>query len=128
MHFFFSKHKSIFDDMETYEIRCRDEDYAGFRLIFMYDDGIERIVDLSEYLQNLEQMEVPQTSQANVLDSLEDDKKLDPARKFQFDYGSSVSMVDRFPEAAILEKNDDQCLSFAPGEGKFSENILFSQN
>ena len=38
-------------------------------------------------------------------------------------------MVDKYPEAALVESpEDNQCLSFAPGEGKVPENILLTEN
>ena len=37
-------------------------------------------------------------------------------------------MVDNYPEAALPEVDSGNCISFARGEGKISENILSSEN
>ena len=93
-----------------------------------YDNGIERIVDLKEYLDNMEKMDTKIIDQTDNSESAENDKEQDPARKFQFNYDSSVCLTDRFPEAAIIENKDENCLSFAPGEGKIPENILLTKD
>ena len=51
-------------------------------------------------------------------------------RKYQFDYDTSVCLVDKFPEAALPEPAGDNVnqIAFAPGEGKIPENILTTKN
>ena len=126
----------FFDGIDEYEKRCKESDPKGYDLIFVYEDGIEKIVDIDEYLQNLEKTAQGGNNTSgkeneciNYEDDEEEDKKKDPARKFQFDYDKSVCMVDKFPEAAVTDKLEDQKgLAFAPGEGKIPENILMTDN
>ena len=49
------KHPSylFFDELEEYEERCLQTDPIGHNLVFVYEDGIEKIVDLDEYLNGL---------------------------------------------------------------------------
>ena len=44
--------------------------------------------------------------------------------KFQFDYDTSVCLVDKFPEATAPDQVNSVTnqISFAPGEGKIPEN------
>ena len=77
-------------------------------------------------------MNIP--NNVNELDESEVDEincmKNDPTRKFQFDHDKSVCMVDKFPEAAADDgqRNDNESISFAPGEGKVPENISMTEN
>ena len=127
----------FFDNFEDYEERCRLTDPKGYDLVFVYDDGIEKIVDIDEYIRNLEKIDKTTDKTREIDKETEDPDQLkeidsiknDPIRKYQFDYDKSVCMVDKFPEAAA---NDDQvketeALSFAPGEGKIPENILMTE-
>ena len=132
-----SKHPSYlcFDSITDYEKRCQETDPKGYDLIFVYEDGVEKIVDIDEYLKKRSEAENGTNTVCSVEEEEkeeeeeEKDKKKDPARKFQFQYDKSVCMVDKFPEAAVTENNEDsQCLSFAPGEGKIPENILMTDN
>ena len=49
------KHPSylFYDEFDDYERRCEEDDPVGHRLIFVYEDGIEKIVDIDEYLKKL---------------------------------------------------------------------------
>ena len=127
----------FYDGINEYENRCKETDPKGFDLIFVYEDGIEKIVDIEEYLENLakkdEDLKIEKKKDLNEsVDKLkeeQEDKDKDPARKFQFDYDKSVCMVDKFPEAAVKEVSEDsKGLAFAPGEGKIPENILMTEN
>ena len=121
----------FFDDIDVYESRCNEEDPKSHNLVFVYEDGIEKIVDIDEYMENLlknEKNKLEDGKEKTELDDKEDDKKNDPARKFQFDYDKSVCMVDKYPEAAVSENLDDGCHAFAPGEGKVPENILMTDD
>ena len=128
------KHPSYlcFDGLDEYEERCRKDDPTGFDLVFVYEDGIEKIVEIDEYLKSLQKQDkekVEMDINIPLTDSEDEDeldKQKDPARKFQFQYDRSVCMADKFPEAAIVE--DTSCMSFAPGEGKIPENILMTDN
>ena len=137
-----NKHPSylFYDAIDEYEKRCKANDPIGYDLVFVYEDGIEKIVDIDEYLENLKNdPKVPaQISNSKIkadyqeLDELEeiDCIKNDPIKKFQFDYDKSVCMVDKFPEAAVNDTHvkEAETLSFAPGEGKIPENILLTNN
>ena len=69
-------------------------------------------------------------SQGKIVDEDEENIKNDVVRKFQFDYDTSVCLVDKYPEATITEdiSPDSNQLSIAPGEGKKPENILMTKD
>ena len=117
----------FFDQRDEYETRCNLMDPKGYNLIFVYEDGIEKIVDIDEYLENFKVGKTLTEFVTSVNDT-EDDKQNDPARKFQFDYDKSVCMIDKFPEAAVSENQEGKLCSFAPGEGKIPENILMTND
>ena len=50
-----NKHPSyeFFDEIDEYENRCKSTDPAGHNLVFVYEDGIEKIVDIDEYLTTI---------------------------------------------------------------------------
>ena len=137
-----NKHPSylFYDEFANYEKRCEGEDPVGHNLVFVYEDGIDKIVDIDEYLEKLAEnpkcssISVNIPNNANELEQAEVDEmncmKNDPTRKFQFDYDKSVCMVDKFPEAAADDgqRNNGESISFAPGEGKLPENILMTEN
>ena len=126
-----NKHPSylFFDEIEKYEERCQITDPKGHDLVFVVEDGIEKIVDIDEYLENLNNNGKLKITADIDEDFEDDDKKKDPTRKFQFNYEKSVCMVDQFPEAAMNENSKaSQCLAFAPGEGKVPENILMTDD
>ena len=132
-----NKHPSylFFDDLKQYEERCRLTDPKGYDLVFVYDDGIEKIVDIEEYIENLPNVDKT-SDKSSAMDEEDEDHlqeidsiKNDPIRKFQFDYDKSVCMVDKFPEAAMRDDQikESESISFAPGEGKIPENILMTE-
>ena len=41
------------DNLDEYERRCEQDDPTGHNLVFVYEDGIEKIVDIDEYLEKL---------------------------------------------------------------------------
>ena len=91
------------------------------------DTKIDRIVEKAEYEESLQECD----NESENSEQEEDDyKKNDVIRKFQFDYDSSVCLVDKFPEAAVPEDTIEEKnnLSLAPGEGKSPEDILNSKN
>ena len=106
-----------------------EEDPEGFELVFVYDDGIPKIMELTEYRKELSKKgnESEKSTNQDITD-VDDDKERDPTRKFQFDYDRSVCMVDNYPEAALTDTKDGNCISFAPGEGKIPENILMTDD
>ena len=120
----------FYDEIDDYETRCKEDDPIGHNLIFVYQDGIEKIVDIDEYLAKLKsdpklptrslnsqnENENPDPAEQEEIDCL----KNDPTRKFQFDYDKSVCMVDKFPEAALSDGpvKEEQLISVAPEEGK----------
>ena len=79
----------FFDEINDYEKRCQENDPKGYNLLFVYEDGIEKIVDMDEYLEDLQKKDqvLSERSKFDLKENVEeDDKKKDPARKFQFDY------------------------------------------
>ena len=108
------KHPSylFFEELNDYENRCKVSDPLGYDLVFVYEDGIEKIVDIDEYLANLkddqivsfvikkpmETLEVQDTEEVEDIECMQKD----PTRKFQFEYNKSACMVDKFPEAEKL--------------------------
>ena len=119
----------FYDSIDVYENRCQKEDPDGYNLAFVYDDGIPKIMELAEYQQQMCNTEraVKKPEKEDAQDNLADIEQ-DVTRKFQFDYDRSVCMVDNYPEAALSEVNEGDCISFAPGQGKIPENILTSEN
>ena len=49
--------------------------------------------------------------------------KLDPERKFQYDYNKTTSMTNKYPDT-----DSNFTLSFAPAEGKIPTSILKDEN
>ena len=137
----------FYDDFHSYEQRCKSDDPIN-RLIFVNENDVEDIVDLEKYetqrksnvslitrdgiQTQIQEAEAKTEEQAqenldqDEIDEIEYRKK-DPIRKYQIDYGRSVSLVDKFPEANVREDLTDS-ISFAPGEGKTPENILQTKN
>ena len=114
----------FYDDYSSYNSRCKQSE--KLKATIVNDDNVEMIQEKSEYLNYLENN--PDLDQGSDEDE-EEFRKKDVVRKYQFDYDSSVCLVDKFPEAAITEdftpdKSDE--ISFAPGEGKIPESILSS--
>ena len=108
-----------------------DEYVRKLRPLKLYsvdDTQVELIVELQDHIKKLEY----QKERGDDAFSDEDEEyiKNDTIRKFQFDYDTSVCLVDKFPEAALpeLASSDGNHISFAPGEGKIPENILTTKN
>ena len=119
-----SKHPNYdtFDELDAYVKRCHDNDPTGFELVFVFEDGIEKIIELDEYLKRLHKLEkgIEKLCQKEITADVaeENDRKTDPTRKFQFEYDRSVCIVETYPEACLNEDQEGTSLSFAPGEGK----------
>ena len=116
---------TFYDDYNVYKRRCHMDNFT-----FVEDYQIEEIVDKDQYLKSLENSMNKECSEDDSDKEEEEYQKNDNIRKFQFDYDRSVCLVDKFPEAAVIEesvKESDQ-ISFAPGEGKRPENILSSKS
>ena len=113
----------FYDDYKVYQKRCLQT-----RLEFVNDDIIEPIVEMSQFLESINN----ETAKENEENSDEEEvyMKKDVVRKYQFDYDKSVCLVDQFPEAAVPEEDviENNQISFAPGEGKIPENILQTEN
>ena len=130
----------FFSSINEYEFRCQKESSAlqNYKRIHYAEDGIEKILELQEYLAALDSLSIINSEDnidvrtilpeqdVELLDEIEY-ITMDPIRKFQFNYDKSVCLVDKFPEAAIPD-NQVSNISFAPGEGKVPENILQSDN
>ena len=67
---------------------------------FVDDDSAENIMEKDEYKKLLENTREI-ISQGKKIDEDEEYKKNDVVRKFQFDYDTSVCLVDKYPEATI---------------------------
>ena len=108
----------FYDDYNVYVKR-----YQVLKLHPIDDQYIERIIELDEHIKNLEKEKEKSSEEF----SDEDEEYI---RKFQFDYDTSVCLVDKYPEAALKEpaSNGGKDISFAPGEGKIPENILTTKN
>ena len=114
----------FYDDFKLYEKRCQVN-----KLQFVDDEGVENVMEKAEYIKHLEQRSRENNEEDDSDKEEEHYKKNDVVRKFQFDYDRSVCIVDKYPEAGVTEELTDKGqLSFAPGEGKYPENILQAEN
>ena len=131
----------FYDDFNVYKQRCFKEDPTGCKLVF--PEAEHEILDLQEYLDERTRNKVCQNSEGKDITSvLEDDSekeeeekekeeqkeedeyiKLDPVRKFQYDYNKTTCMTNKFPET-----DSKSTLSFAPAEGKIPTSILKDEN
>ena len=41
----------FYDSMDAYEDRCLEQDPEGFESVFVYDDGVPKVMELDEYLK-----------------------------------------------------------------------------
>ena len=116
----------FYDDFNLYEKRCHIWDK---KVKFVNDSSVDTVKEKDEYIKSLEKTS-KELNEENDSDQEEEEyQKNDVVRKFQFDYDRSVCIVDKYPEAAVIEEsNDNDQISFAPGEGKYPENILNSEN
>ena len=116
----------FYDDFNVYEKRCH---ISGKRVQFVNDSSVHTVKEKAEYIKSLEKTSKDLIEKDDSDQEEEEYQKNDVVRKFQFDYDRSVCIVDKYPEAAVREEsnNNDQ-ISFAPGEGKYPENILNSEN
>ena len=91
---------------------------------FKSDDLAEKILDLEDYITELENAEETE-KQEDILNT--EKENIDTIRKYHFNYDNETCIVDRYPEAAATEnKNIDEEneISIAPGEGHKPSNIL----
>ena len=115
---------TFYDDYNMYEKRCKSN-----QIQFVNDDVIYCIKEKDEYLRSLEDSPQDSNNEDDTDKEEEHHQKNNVIRKFQFDYDSSVCIVDKYPEAAVSESmEENEQLSFAPGEGKCPENILKIDN
>ena len=84
-------------------------------------------MELEDYLAALAEKETKDFPNIDTDKEAIDDKNKDPARRYQFEYDRTVCMIDKYPEAAVADDENKDCLSFAPGEGKLPENILMTK-
>ena len=119
----------FFSSKSAFEERCEKDDPFGFNLMYPEyeyleqppNKGSEQIDD--EFEEELIKGEPYESENEEVEQYEEEYRTKDPIRKYQFDYDGSTSMVPKFPEAGSHE-NNNETLSFAPGEGKIPTNIL----
>ena len=108
----------------------QSDNVVGKMKVSVIDDAnVESIVEKLVYEESFK--ECTEDNEGDNSDKEEEDyKKNDVIRKFQFDYDSSVCLVDKFPEAAITDESIEEPnkLSLAPGEGKSPEDILSAKN
>ena len=119
----------FYDDLNTYEKRCLNDDPTGAKLVF--PEAEEEIVELEVYLSELKENEHGIESERDItpqndadesdIDQKEEEElvRKDPIRKFQYDYTKSTCMTNKFPEADF-----GSALDFAPAEGKIPTSIL----
>ena len=137
-------HYTSTQSREDYEIKCRNEDPIGFNIVFgennllhpvpqtlpvqfIPDDSAEQILELSKYLEVIEERDLEKQYLEN-----------DAVRKFQIDYDENICMVERFPEAMQIEgvvlpqeddgDNQNQLHVVAPGEGKTPTDLLYCKD
>ena len=130
-------HYQFYDDINTYENRCKAEDSKGCQLVFVDENEIADVVNIDAYSDKIKEedssksyCEKEGTNKGD--DNSDDDEehylRNDVIRKFQFDYDKSICMTERFPEAVMKESPPQSAeasrFAFAPGEGKIPENIL----
>ena len=89
----------FFDSSKVYEKRCKESN--KLRTTFADDDDVEPIVERDSYMSKIENNQ----GQDEFSDEDEEYKKKDSIRKFQFDYDTSVCLVDKYPEAAVNEES-----------------------
>ena len=118
----------FYDDWNTYEERCKAEDPVGAKLVFPDEEA--EILDLDDYQSKLEELQdnpfCPEKKgdesgcfdiELEANEKAENDEeeyvKKDVIRKFQYDYGGTTCMTNKFPES-----DSNSTLRFAPAEGK----------
>ena len=118
----------FYDDYNTFEKRCLQEDPTGSKLVF--PEAEAEIVELEVYLSELKEIDHGVNNSDKDINP-EDDEfdreqkedeeyvKKDPIRKFQYEYNKSTCMTNKFPEA-----DSGSALDFAPAEGKIPTSIL----
>ena len=98
---------------------------------FIPDSSTEPMMELAKYLELLKE----QSSEKNYIEN-------DTIRKFQIDYDESICMVERFPEAMHIERDnqesakenvelnaeENQLHIVAPGEGKIPINLVYCKD
>ena len=121
----------FYDNYDIYERRCKKRE--KIKTQFIHDVDVEAILEKEQYLKTIKP--IPYLTDDEDSDTedectdAEDEEyiKKDVVRKFQFDYDTSVCLVDKFPEAAITEEStniESKEISIAPGEGKTTRCVL----
>ena len=104
----------IFDDLESYQSRCNEEDTQGHDFLFGTADECLTAKDKEE-LDNEEESENEETYNTK-----------DVIRKHQFDHNRNTCLTNNYPEM-FTDKNGRQItrkLAFAPAEGNHPTNLL----
>ena len=131
-------HYQLYDDFNTYEERCREEDPEGFKVIFLEKDELEEdmeiipIGNLNDELSRRTSSVIDSDDDSDEADSDDDtDEELkdevdyltkDPVRKYQFTYNKSLCMANKYPEIDAIDPTKD--IQVAPGEGKIPNDIM----
>ena len=115
----------FYDDYNVYTKRCNKLQFN-----IADDEEVEMILEMDMYIALLKYEEKKISNNEEISDDEADYLKNDVIRKYQFDYDTSVCLVDKFPEAAETEESEKGAsqISIAPGEGKKPENILTTKH
>ena len=131
---------------DQYEKYCMEKDPVGFNIIFG-EKILDRLVvsflddDTTEPILNLPEFLIMRKHEEDENQLINDD----PVRKFQINYNNDLYMVPKYPEGMTLdgvqlpeniqhfeqplvEVNDNQVHTIAPGEGKVPIDIVYCKD
>ena len=117
----------FFDDIKSYEERCKTHDVKGHQLIFEENTFQNKSDTDSEQIDN-------DCEEEENSDKEEDINKLltDDIRKHQFDHNRNSCLVNNYPEI-YLDENGRRTTAneefiFAPAEGNHPTNLLYEKD
>ena len=129
------KYYQFYEDFNSYEQRCKEQDKIGHTLIFEesqnedVDHEDEKVLRIEDNLDNVVDEEKQEKDEIDRFD-IEEITYLtkDPIRKHQFDHNRNTCMTNNYPEMFIDENGrrieSNAAFSFAPAEGNYPANIL----
>jgi hypothetical protein len=118
----------FYDDFNTYEKRCKEQDKHGHQMIFGNDSH-----DIESNGDEEEDLDIDKDGEPNSDDNAGDENNYitnDPIRKHQFDHNRNTCMTNNYPEM-FTDENGKQVngeLSFAPAEGNYPTNLLHEKD
>ena len=133
-----------FDNLETYEQRCKEQDNIGHRLIFGSD--INESLEQGTLIRSGSNIDNDGSKMSSDDDSATDNDEnscdnenkensyitKDPIRKNQFDHNRNTCMTNNYPEMFMDDNGrnvaNNEELSFAPAEGNHPTNLLDEQD